>query len=51
MGQVIVLPNFTVSHLVRELGCGEVAEAVDLVFDGHGEDFDVADEEILWFGW
>lgn len=50
-GKSSFFPSFTLFRLVPELGCGEVAETFDLVFDGHGEDFDVSEEEVLRFRW
>ena len=47
LGKVVVFPRFTLRRFVLELRCGEVAEAVDRIFNGHGEDFDVPQEEVL----
>lgn len=51
LGKVVVFPRFTMRGLILELGYGDVAESVDLILDGHSEDFDVSAEEILRFGW
>lgn len=47
LGKVVVFPRFTLRRLVLEFRCGEVAEAVDGIFNGHGEDFDVPQKEVL----
>lgn len=51
MGEVGVFPRFAMCRLVLKFESGEVAEAGYLVFDGRGEEFDVAEEEVWGPGW